>query len=251
MSEKTQTHQIINLVKIKSWYLPGDSESYKCLKSLSIPLLKIHQDFIPTVELQAKSRGVRAKVSYFSDIRDATLDKLGAAWKSKPGRTCSLNDHRLIFLAKPSEESRAAVSRVEGILHKFCVRWGHSFTPHFSETPTKLKLVIDYKFDPSRNPVISIDDTTQKSVMELVLGFTKIRLTFKQPTVDIEKNHRGEESKIFNKPVTLLEVLTQAGNNWVPVHSATFSDQNIGDPKEFLEAMGQLFNRRKVAVPDS
>lgn len=245
MSEKTQPQQIINLVKIKGWFIPADSESYKCLKAIGIPLLKIHSDFIPTLEMQAKPKGIRAKVEHFTGIRDAMLDKLGTAWKSKPGRNCSLNDHRLIFIAKPSEEARAAVSRVEGIFHKFCVRWGHSFEVHFSETPTKLKLVMDYKFDPNRNPVISVEDAVQKTEMSMVLGFTKLTLTFQTKPGD------SALTKGFHTPVTLLQIFTQAGSAWISVFSSTFTDQQIGDPREFLEAMGLLFNRRKIAVQDS
>ena len=252
MSEKTQHPQIITLVKIKGWYVPADSSTYKCLKGIGIPLLKIHADFIPTLEMQARPLGIRAKVTYFTGLRDDMLDKLGSAWKSKPGRNCSLNDHRLVFITKPSDASRAAISRVEGIFHKFCVRWGHSFESHFSETPTKLKLVIDYKFDPRRNPVISIEDQTQKNEMSLILGFTKITLTFQQKTVDVAKHNRNgdsDQSRLFNKPITLLQIYTQAANQWLPVHTATFADQNIGDPREFLEAMGHLFNRRQIATP--
>ena len=245
MSEKTQHPQIITLVKIKGWYVPADSSTYKCLKGIGIPLLKIHADFIPTLEMQARPLGIRAKVTYFTGLRDDMLDKLGSAWKSKPGRNCSLNDHRLVFITKPSDESRTAISRVEGIFHKFCVRWGHSFESHFSETPTKLKLVIDYKFDPHRNPVISVEDTVQKTEMCLVLGFTKLSITFQTKAGD------NAHTKGFHSPVTLFQVFTQAGSDWLPVHSSTFADQQIGDPREFLEAMGNLFNRRKIALPDS
>jgi hypothetical protein len=231
-------------VKIKSWYIPGDSDTYKILRELGIPLLKIHSDFIPTLEIQARPRGIRAKVSHFTNVRDALLDRLGLAWKKKPGRNCSLNDHRLIFTAKPSDESREAFAKVETIFHKFCVRWGHSFDSTFSEAPTKLKLVMDYKFDPNRNPLITVEDSVTKEDLELVLGFTKIKLTFQTKSGEVTRM-RGCIS-----PVTLLEIFTQAGSAWIPVHSATFADQNIGDPKQFLEAMGLLFNRRKLAIPD-
>jgi hypothetical protein len=226
--------KILNLVKIKSWYIPGDASTYQVFKKLGIPLLKIHADFLPTVALKMKPAGYRAKAQNFNELRDDFLDRLGTQWKSKAGRNCKLADNQLAFTAEASAANRKAIARVETIIHEFCGRWGFRCVPQFSELPNKLKLVVNLKFDPNLEPVIPNEDTVKDTVHELILGFTKIKLTLMPATKQIKTQR------------TLLEIFTKAGTEWVSLHTSTFTDYEIGDVTQFMHGIGLLFSRRKI-----
>lgn len=240
MSEKTQATRKLNLVKIRSWHIPYDAMTYGLLKTLNIPLLKIHSDFMDTLEFHAKANGLTLDIKPFSTQLNSKLDELGTIWKSKDGRNCRMDDRRLTFIASPTEFNRKSIAKLETHLHAFFIRWAHKSIASFSESPTRIKLVVDYSFDPRKEPVIPSVDPTPKNDFQIILGFTKIKVTL------FDKRIKESQAKGVWAPHTQVEIFTKAGNEWIIVHTATFTDNQIGDVGDMLQALGILFNRRKV-----
>ncbi len=236
-SEKTQ----IQLARIKSWYVPANTQSYQALRMLHMPLLKVHGEFLPTLEMAVHRSGQEYKVVPFSETLNAYLDKIGTVWQSRPKRKCLLGEQRLVFTAPMTLKNKEAVSKLDVSLARFFARWGFSYHPEYSSVGERLKLVVDYKFDPNRNPVIQSVEQEDVRPFELVLGFTKIKITFR------DKHQTGTaERKRSSPPIILVEVFTQSGSDWRLVHTSTCVDQQIGDTSQFLAALSILFDRTKV-----
>ena len=238
MSEKTQ--QIIELVRIKSWFVPKDVDTYRMLRGLKMPLLKIHRDTLPLLKLVTGPRGIRARSTDFSTILEERLDKIGSQWKSKPGRTCKLTDSRLLFAAASTDSNRRAIAALESSFDKFCRRWGHKVTPVYSERDDRLRLVIDYAFDPSRNPIVESEPVETSRQFEFELGSTKLRLTF----MDKPTSAQGGRNM---PPIILFEAYAKAGSEWKLAHTGTCVDPEIGDPTQLMTAISLLVDRRQGA----
>jgi len=237
MSTKTQAPAVIELVRIKSWYIPKNAESYQGLKALGVPLLLIQKDFLPTLQLMTRRNNVRATETLWADVLNPLLDKVGMAWKAGDGRSCVMQSDKLTFLAKASAKNRAAVSKLECALAKFFARWSFRYYPTFSETGARYKLVVEFKFDPMLSPIVPSVVAEPKTEYELVLGFTKIKLTV------YDKPHADLKAKALIAPLVVVEVFTKTGNSWCTVHTGTFTNSQIGDPKQFCAAMGLLYGR--------
>lgn len=233
MSEKTQPPTVIKFVKIKSWFIPLDAECYQTLVSIKVPMVKLHADFLPTLQLATRPRNIRASSVPFSEIFNAKMDHIGGVWLSKPGRRCVITDTRSVFQCKSSEKNRKAIASLDSFFTGFCARWGLRYTPVFSETPNQLKLVVDYKFDPDLNPCIPNVIAEEEAAHELILGFTKIRLTFKK---------RGPNRVPYNH----LQIFTKSGAEWLQIHTGSFSNKEIGDVGEWLTAIGALHSQYKI-----
>lgn len=228
MSAK-KTPTIISLVKIKSWYIPADPESYSILKGVGVPLLKIHVDFLPTLQLVTKKNNIRAQAKSFQDVFNEVMDKVGTQW-IKGGRKCIITDKRLTFTADLSSRNKKAIAYLENYLSDFFARWGFSASPEYSESQTKAKLVFDFKFNPNINPIIPTVEEIPQPEMELILGFTKIKLSFLD-----NKNTRS--------PSMMLQIFIQCGGDWQPLHSGTFTNSQIGDLTPILNGLGILHSR--------
>lgn len=245
MSEKTHQHQepseppIINFIKIKQWYVPADDPSYRVLRDLKMPLLKVHRDYLPLLELQTSKRGIRAKSRNFEEILHERLDRVGEAWNAKKGRKCQLTESRLSFSAPATDRNRKAIAQLESSFARFCLRWGHRYVPSYSETADRIKLVIDYSFDPDRNPVIEsgADDMRQK--YELELGFTKLSFTF----MDKPPATKGGPSL---PPIIHMDVSQKMGTEWRSIHTTSFVNQQIGDLSQFFTVMSKFHDRRMI-----
>ena len=239
MSTKVQA-KIIDLVKIKSWYIPRDAESYQTLNSLGVPLLLIPKDFLPTLQLVTRRHNVRAKETLWMDIFHKRLDETGALWKSRMDRSCKLGDTKLIFLAKVSSLNREAITKLETSLAKFFARWSFRYYPTFSETLDRYKLVVEFRFDAELQPIMPSVVPEPKTEYEWVIGFTKVRLTF------YDKNTEDTRKNGIIAPLTVLQVYAQTGSTWEPVYRSTFKPNQIGDMGQFLSAMGILYGRMKT-----
>jgi hypothetical protein len=245
MSENTQQEpQILNLVRIKNWYVPGDDSTYKLLRSMKLPLLKINRDFLPVVKLKTGPLGIRARSREFSEILNERLDRVGAAWVAKKGRTCKLTDKRLSFSAPCTDQNRKAIAAIEASFAKFCLRWGHRYAPSYSEANDRLRLVLDYSFDPDRNPVIESGADEMKDAFEVELGFTKLKFTF------MDKAPKTNGSRQQLPPVIHLEVMSKMGTEWKSAHTSTFVSQQIGDLSQMMVVLSKLQDRRAILAED-
>jgi hypothetical protein len=237
MSTKTQS--VIDLVRIKSWYIPGSAQAYAALKASSMPLLIFSRDFLPTLHLAIRRSGAVTKEVPWDQIFGPAMDKIGLQWKSKQGRTCRITDNKMVFLCAPSEANRKAISSLDVCLRKFFARWAFRYHAEFSENATKFKLVVNFKFDPDTMPVMPVFEPEAEREYELVLGFTKMKLTF------FDKRPNGPRFANIIAPLVLFEVFTQAGSEWVPTFSSTCSPSQIGDVSQFAGGYAELFNRMK------
>jgi hypothetical protein len=235
MSTKTQT--VIDLVRVKSWYMPGNAESYQALKAAAGPLLIFHKDFLPTLQLATRRSGIRAREKLWTDLFNERMDKIGSQWKSAKDRNCKITNQKLVFLCKATSKNRKAVAALESALAKFFARWSFRYRPVFSETADRFKLVIDFRFDPELQPLMPVVPVDVKRSYELVMGFSKISLTFyDKPSEDVKV--RG-----MIAPLVLLEVFTQTGSTWYPVHTSTFKPSQIGNVATFAPGFAELINR--------
>lgn len=235
MSTKTQS--VIDLVRIKSWYIPGSAQAYAAMKAASVPLLIFPKDFLPTLHLATRRLGAVTTESSWSDLFGSTMDKIGAQWKSKPGRTCRITDTKLVFVCDTSDANRKAVAALEAGLRKFFARWAFRYNPEFSENATKFKLVVNFKFDPELTPVVPVVEPELQREYELQLGFTKVKLTF------FDKRPNEPRFSHLIAPLVLLEIFTQAGSEWVSVFSSTCKPAQIGDVSKFAAGYAELFSR--------
>jgi hypothetical protein len=227
MSEKTQP-KIIKLVKIKQWYIPFDADCYQTLVRIKVPLTKIHQDFLPTLQLATGPRNIRAVSVPFSEIFNEKLDKVGSVWLEKPDRKCKITETRSSFVCDSNERNRKAIASLDNFLKQFCARWAFRYSAVFSETPSKLKLVVDHEFDQTLSPCVPSTLPVETSVYEVVLGFTKITVTTER-----------KKGRVYNH----LTVATQAGGAWIQVHTGSFID--VGDQNVLLLLAADLVNQSK------
>lgn len=244
MNTKVHDPQVIELVRIKQWYIPRDAVSYQTLKSVGVPLLIIHKDFLPTLQLSTRRNNIRAKEVDWKSILETRLDQVGAQWLSQADRKSKITDDKMVFMAKATTKNRKSIASLDASLAKFFARWSFRYHPVFSETLDRCKLVADFKFDPELQPVVPSIVPEPKTEHELVLGFTKIKITFyDKPHKDLTTNLRLAS---MLAPLVVLEVFTQAGSKWLPVHSSTFKDPQIGNLDQFLNAMAILHGRQQL-----
>lgn len=255
MSANTQspnTTTVIEFVKVKSWYIPADAKSYQTLRSLKVPLLKLHQDFIPTLQMVTRPAGIRARSIPIKEVMDKFMDKIGEIWLSKPGRRCRMNETRSVFHCKSTPKNRKSINKLDSLFQEFTSRWGFSYSPVFSETPKELKLVLDYKFDPSRSPVVPAVVEHQEPVFELELGFTKIKITFDVRRMMVplrgRDDHRVVAPTAVGAPTHILEIFSKAGTGWIQVHTGSFTMDTIGDMSQFLGCLSVL-HAQKSSIP--
>jgi hypothetical protein len=241
----SQNTQVVNFVRIKSWYIPADAESYLLLKSVNFPLCKVSTSMLPALQLAMQPKGIRAKAESFADsVLHPYFDKLGEVWHSKEGRKCKITDNKMSFHAPSTKKNKEAIRKLDDSLTRFFARWGFSYAPVYSDDGNgKCKLTVEFRFDQNKTPVIPTVDTTPPDCVEFILGFTKLKITFGRRR---EANPYGERqshlivAKQVGVPFHLLEVYNQAGADWVMVHSSTFVDNTVGDVKPWLETMAQL-----------
>ena len=149
------------------------------------------------------------------------LDSLSLMWLKKEGRKCKSTDTRLSFTAPVTKQNKEAVAKLDNLLLTFFARWGFHYSPTYSEKNKFLKFVVDYSFA-KLTPVIPIvDDAVIPTELDLILGFTKITLTFRQKDI-------------------LLHIGVQAGTTWSRIHSATFLPSQVPDLKPFVLMAARL-----------
>ena len=252
MSEKTQP-QVIKFVRVKQWYIPEDAESYQLLRSAGVPLVKIHADFLPTLQLATKPRGIRAKSRPFSEVYAEKMDALGAQWLSKPERKCKIGDNRAVFSAPLTERNKKKINELDDFFTRFTSRWGFSYKPVYSESDKSVKLVVDLKFDPNKNPVVPSVSPPETQTHELELGFTKLRVTFNNKRTAPQFGNRATTDRgvmALGSPYSLLEVFVKAGTDWQLVHTGTFIADTVGSMDSWLQAMAVIHTEKKVVNND-
>ena len=231
----------VNLLQVKAWFIPADAESYAILKKAGLPLLKFHGEMLPTIKLATDSRGIVLRAKKFGAYLDSKFEALGSAWlkNREHGRKCLITEKRLVFSGDLNTTNKKGICKIDHYLSDLFARWGYAYTSTYSETNAKLKLVADFYFDPKREPVVPMIDPVNNPEAEILLGFSKIKLTFFTKATDKTKA-RG-----WKTPIVLLEVFTQTGVEWTAVWSSTFSTTQIGDMNSIIAGISLLHTAAK------
>lgn len=220
----------IRLTKIKQWYMPADVVSYKRLRKAGVPLLKFHENMLPTISMIAKRKGVTAELVSFKDtILNPFLDRVSDDWRGLHEDTSCKSDSKTIRLTTTHRDAAEHVEPVLEDLRKFVgqffERWGYKFTFEVSKKREKLLVHIEYWFSNDANPVIPIkDDPIGQQSFELTLGFLKLSFT----TDD-----------------TYLNVVVHAsrGGFWAPIHTSRCLYSQISNIQPTVEGLLKLTER--------
>lgn len=219
---------VVKLTKIKQFYFPVDAEDYKLLRSHGIPVIKIHENLLPTLGLLFKKNKIQPQsVSFNDSILDPYLDKLGETWQSKEFRVATITKSVMKFettKASIMQQSREALHKLETSLRRFFTRWGFSATFELSESRGKLKLHVNYKFDPLRDPIIPlVEDATSLPSIKLDLGFVRLTLTLMKREVEIN-------------------IAVAAGTGWNSIHTSRCLYSQITDVRPMITALISVVN---------
>lgn len=219
---------VVKLTKIKSYYFPVDADDYKLLRSHGIPVIKIHENLMPTLGLLFQKHKIKPQSVSFNDtILDPYLDRIGAAWQSKEHRVATITKSVMKFettKASIQAESREALHKLEVSLRRFFTRWGFFATFELSESRGKLKLHVNYRFDPERDPIIPlVEDATSLPSVKLDFGFVRITLTLMKKEVEIN-------------------VASAAGSEWKSMHTSRCLYSQITDVRPMLAALVSIVN---------
>lgn len=221
--------RIITITKLKQWYLPVDAESYKILRSVGIPLIRIQENFMPTISFLAKKEKIKARVVDFNDtILHPYLDELGALWQKKDHRIATINSSVLKFEtvhSSAAEQGRIAIPKVEASLRRFFTRWGYTASFEFSESRNKLKLHVNYKYDSNKLPIINlIEDATSLPVTRIDLGYVRISLTM------------GEKELETN-----ISIAT--GTTWQSIHTSRCLYSQVTDVRQMINTFMDIASK--------
>lgn len=158
---------VIRFTKIRQWYIPADTETYKVLHKLKLVEVRYHEDFFPTLQLVLRPNGIRAQyVDFKTEILRDFLEKVATRWTANPKRTLRATPTVLRFEARMpaavhldenGNKPRSPLEvfpRVEECLRRFFRRWGYSYEFEFSQSPTRAKLVVSFALDREKIPVI-------------------------------------------------------------------------------------------------
>ena len=243
----------LQFVKIRQWYLPFDADTYLALNSFGIPLVRIHEDFLPTVKLVLKPRNIKAKLLDFNEIRDSYFEKIGEVWL-KDKRVCRITSNTMSFETTHSSASKAAklaLPKIEASLRRFFTRWGYNATFEYSENNRngRLKLHVSYRYDSSKLPLIPLDkDVASSPKVELRLGFVKISIT---PDVIIsiggrKKNASGQQvgdTQEYGNLGIEINISIASGTDWKSIHTSRCLYSQVSNVLPMLRGLMDIPNQ--------
>ena len=230
----------------KGWFVPATPEAYDTLKRLGIPMLLISKDYMGTLELALRRKKIKLEtVTFWQDILLPRIDRVGTAWNERPGHTATIEVHAgrqstMDFVGPHDERTRKLIAKLEAKLAEFFLRWGVKFYSDFSEKGAKYKLTVAFQFNGDTVPMMPTLVQEPKTIMSCRMGFSLLRFTFYEKQTDELRKQN------IIAPSIQLEVCTQAGSEWVVVHSTTFRPQEIGDLTPMIGAVGMLMAKAKI-----
>jgi hypothetical protein len=220
--------QVVKLTKIKSYYMPVDADDYKLLRSHGVAAIKIHENLMPTVGIILKKYDIKPQLINFVDaILNPYLDRIGEAWQAKEFRVATINKSTMKFettKASIQPQAREALHKLETSLRRFFTRWGFLAVFEMSELRGKLKLHVQYKFDPERPPVIPlVEDPTSMPSIKLELGFVRIMLTPMKREIEIN-------------------ISAAAGTEWNSIYTSRCLYSQVSDVRPMMSALVNIVN---------
>lgn len=231
MKSKNESSEVkkIKLVKIKQWYMPFDGDSYKVLRAVGIPLVRFHEDFLPTVRLVCHKHKIRGSlINFKGDILEPFLDRIGTAFNNKEHCRASIGARAMSFeTLKPEvfeKIKNETIPKLENLLRAFFSRWGYKSRFDYSEHRGKIKLVVDYWFDSEAQPIIPLEEPLA-DVKPVRLRIGSIRLTLKLGTKYME---------------TIIEVAQ--GGIFKPMHTSRCLYSQMSSVKPMISALMEIPN---------
>lgn len=242
---------IIRLTRIKNFYIPVDAESYRIMRDAGVPLLQIHTDFLPTLAPLLKKRKVRAREVHFRDeILNPFLEKVADRWNKKPNCKATIGTRTMVFQttsAMAYAAARESLPKLEQVLIRFFQQYGYrtTFTP--SEQRGKLKLVVDYWFDATKMPIITLEGEVQESKpVYWKIGFTRLGFKFDNfhtTTISGEKDKiTGVAEKIHKIGYVHLTVEVSQGGVFKAIHSTRCTFTELSSVKPLMVALMNVPN---------
>jgi hypothetical protein len=237
-SQEQTEPDVIRLTRIKQWYIVADTESYLILKKLGAPMIRIHQTFLPTLQLLTKDKPIRIVGVNFNDaILEPFIDKATGTWTKKYGK-CTVTSKVMVFQAAGDKVKAAkeALPKLETVLQNFFNRWGYRFQLSYSEgkESSRIKLHVEYWFDAEKMPLIPLETPVEEiPKVQWDLGFTRLTFSF-DDTVKLAK-----QRKIGY--VHLLIEISQGGK-FVPYYSSKCLYNQISSVKPMILALMNVLN---------
>lgn len=218
----------VKLTKIRQFYFPVDADDYKLLRERGLPAIRIHENLLPTFGLIFKKYHIKPQNVSFNDaIMNPYLDKIGETWQSKPHRKASITKSVMKFEtlhASIQLQARESLHKLESSLRKFFQRWGFSASFELSESRGKLKLHVNYRFDPERNPVIPlVEDPTSLPSIAINLGYVRLTMTLMKREIEIN-------------------ISVAAGPGWNSIHTSRCLYSQVSDVRPMLAGLVNIVN---------
>lgn len=247
---------IINLTRIKQWYIPADAESYLVLRRAGVALTRFHQDFLPTLKLLTRHKNIRGKEKDFKrEIMTPYFDKIGQTWNRKPHCDCTITSKTMVFETLKAESlsiARASIPKLQDILTKFFQRWGFRSTFEYSELRGKCKLNVEYWFDPERQPVVILEEEPEDLNRKVQFKLGNLRLTFTFDNFEsrtvinsgAKQSDDGMPARDYHIGYvhTLIEI--SQGGKFVPVQSSRCTWSQLSTVKPLIAALMDVPNRQ-------
>lgn len=221
--------QAVEFTKLKQFYLPVSADDYKMLRAHGIPMIRIHENMMPTIGLLLKKHKIKASVKPFVDeILDPYLERLGTQWHAKEHRKATINKTWMRFEtthASIQPQGREALRKVEESLRRFFTRWGYAASFELSESRGKLKLHVQYRFDAERSPVIHLtEDHTVVPPIKLDFGFIRLQLVMLEKELEVS-------------------VLIATGTDWTSIHTGRCLYSQVTDVRQMISGLVNIVDR--------
>lgn len=229
---------VINLTRIKQWYVVADIDSYLRLKQLGAPMIRFHQNFLPTLHLLTKSNKVKIQgLDFNQSILDPFFEKTASTWVKKYGK-CTITSKVLVFQADGDKVpgAKEAVSKLETLLQTFFQRWGYKFQFSYSESRggTKMKFHVEYWFDSEKMPILQMETPVEEMTkVQFKVGFTRLTFSFDDPV-------KVANSKQIGYVHLLIEI--SQGGKFTPFHSSKCLYSQLSSVKPLLLALMNVLN---------
>lgn len=236
----------LELIKNRQHYIVKDPAAYALLKRVGLPLLRIHQDFLPLVEETVAAHGISVSVEGFAaTVFEPWLERMTRIWSKRYGTCKSQGDTRsgtITLLASCGRDAdpttdeklihtKQAIDKLSGQITQFFKRWGYRSEVSYSETMggRKIKLHIEYRFDAERVPVIDLE-TPIAELKEYVLklGFDRLVLQFDAPKKSLDVSYVHVRYEVSQ------------GGTWTPIRTSKCLPTQISNVLPLFMALSKI-----------
>lgn len=239
----------LELIKNRQHYIVKDAASYAILKRIGLPLLRIPQDFLPTVEGMLAAHGISHVVQGFAPtVFEPWLERVTRIWAKKYGTSKANGDTKsgsITFIASCRKDldpttdekliqTKVAINKLSDQVTQFFQRWGYRVDVNYSETlgGTKVKLHVEYRFEADRMPVLDLETPVQ-DLKEYVLqfGFSRVVLQFDNPK---EKSKRNDIAYVH------IRYEVSQGGKWSTINTTRCLPTQISNVLPFVNALAKV-----------